>query len=55
MNHLEALKARHLRLEKHLKEELLHPARDARRIAQLKHEKLVLKDKMARLEIRHAA
>ena len=55
MNHLRALKTRHLRLEERLKEELSHPARDARRIAQLKHEKLLLKDRMARLEMKYAA
>ena len=55
MNRLKALEARHLRLEERLKTELRHPARDDAKIARLKHEKLIIKDQMARLKIREAA
>jgi hypothetical protein len=55
MNRLKALKTRHLRLEKLLKKELAHPARNEEKISKLKHDKLILKDKMVRLEIKRAA
>ena len=45
-NHIEALKAKHKNLSYQLDQELNHPSFSENRIAQLKRQKLILKEKI---------
>lgn len=47
-SHVAELERRHQALEKQLREEIIRPATDATRIADLKRRKLLLKDEIAR-------
>jgi hypothetical protein len=56
MSHSEivaSLKAQHAELERELNEENSRPMPDAAHVAELKREKLRLKDEMSRLETAH--
>jgi len=47
--HVEELSGKHRALDKQIQEETAKPASDSLRIAELKRQKLVLKDRMTRL------
>lgn len=47
--HLAELSAKHQKLEEEIREEQTHPATDSLRLAELKREKLRLKDQIERL------
>ena len=47
---VEALRAEHDRLDKQIKQELRHPSSDDLQLADMKREKLRLKDEIAALE-----
>lgn len=53
--HLAALTQRHQALEKEIAQELLHPAKDELKLAELKRRKLQLKDEIARLQAEEAS
>lgn len=48
--HLAALGQRHEALDKEIARELVHPAKDELKLAELKRRKLQLKDEIARLQ-----
>jgi hypothetical protein len=48
--HLAALAQRHEALEKEIAQELMHPAKDELKLAEMKRRKLQLKDEMAKLQ-----
>ncbi|QBR72446.1 DUF465 domain-containing protein [Beijerinckiaceae bacterium] len=48
--HLAALGQRHEALDKEISKELVHPAKDELKLAELKRRKLQLKDEIARLQ-----
>lgn len=47
--HVEELSAKHRNLDKLIREEEAHPSADNLRIHELKRQKLILKDRLARL------
>lgn len=47
---LAALAQRHKALDKEIEKELMHPAKDELKLAEMKRRKLQLKDEMARLQ-----
>jgi hypothetical protein len=51
--HIEELSGKHRALDKLIQEEMAKPSSDSLRIAELKRQKLSLKDKMARLRTAH--
>ena len=51
--HLAELEKRHQTLEQELQEALSHPSRDDLRIAELKRRKLLVKDEIALLKLKH--
>jgi len=53
--HLESLATRHRELDKLIAAELAHPSSDDLRIAQLKREKLHIKDQMERVRMSQAS
>jgi hypothetical protein len=50
-SHLAELERRHQALEREIEEELVHPAGDDMRVAELKRKKLQLKDEIQRLRL----
>jgi hypothetical protein len=48
-NHLAALEQRHEALDKEIAKELVHPAADELKLAEMKRRKLLLKDEIAKL------
>jgi hypothetical protein len=48
-NHLAALEQRHEALDKEIARELLHPATDELKLAEMKRRKLLLKDEIVKL------
>ena len=48
-NHLSELERRHSALEREIEQELIHPASDGTKVAEMKRRKLHLKDEIARL------
>jgi hypothetical protein len=51
--HVEELSGKHRALDRQIQEEIAKPSADSLRIAELKRQKLVLKDRMARLRTQH--
>lgn len=51
--HVEELSGKHRALDRQIQEEMAKPSSDDLRIAELKRQKLVLKDRMARLRTQH--
>lgn len=47
--HVDELSLKHRNLDKMIQEEEAHPSSDSLRIAELKRQKLIIKDRMARL------
>lgn len=50
MSHIAELERKHQALDKQIVEELNHPDKNSTRIAQMKRQKLVLKDEILRLK-----
>jgi hypothetical protein len=50
--HIEELSGKHRALDKQIQEEITKPSSDDTRIAELKRQKLLLKDRMTRLRSR---
>jgi hypothetical protein len=48
--HLAALEQRHEALDKEIEKELMHPAKDELKLAEMKRRKLQIKDEIARLQ-----
>lgn len=48
-NHLAELERRHDALDREISKELIHPATDELKLAELKRKKLILKDEIAKL------
>ncbi len=48
--HVEELSAKHRHLDKLIREEETHPSVDPLKIVELKRQKLILKDRLARLQ-----
>jgi hypothetical protein len=48
--HLAALTQRHEALDKEIAQELMHPAQDELKLAEMKRKKLQLKDEIAKLQ-----
>lgn len=51
--HLAALEQRHEALDKEIEKELMHPAKDELKLAEMKRRKLQIKDEIARLQNGH--
>ncbi|HET6378636.1 MAG TPA: DUF465 domain-containing protein [Methylocella sp.] len=53
--HLAALEQRHEALDKEIEKELMHPAKDELKLAEMKRRKLQIKDEIARLQNGHSS
>jgi hypothetical protein len=51
--HIEELSGKHRALDKQIQEEMVKPSSDDTRIAELKRQKLLLKDRVTRLRSQH--
>ena len=51
--HIDELSGKHRALDRQIQEEIAHPSSDPLKIAELKRQKLLLKDRMARLRTSH--
>ena len=53
--HLAALEQRHEALDKEIEKELMHPAKDELKLAEMKRRKLQIKDEIVRLQNGHSS